>query len=74
MKKNKPDFETTFKRLNEIVNMLESGSSSLEQSLQLFEEGMQLITVSRSQLSAAEERVKTLIRTEDGYSEEPGVK
>ncbi|NOZ07405.1 MAG: exodeoxyribonuclease VII small subunit [FCB group bacterium] len=74
MKNKDLDFESSFQRLNEIVSVLESGSASLEQSLQLFEEGMKLIEFSRKQLADAEERVRTLIKTEDGFREEPGVK
>lgn len=74
MKNKDLDFESAFQRLNEIVTILESGSASLEQSLELFEEGMKLIEFSRKQLSDAEERVQTLIKTENGFKEEPGVK
>lgn len=74
MVKPKLKFESALERLNEIVKELESGSVELEKSLKLFEEGMQLIERTRGLLADAEERVKTLIKTENSFQEVPGVK
>ena len=60
----KPDelgFEDALKRLTAIVERLESGDLSLEQSLQLFEEGTRLSRTSQAQLDAAEKRVEELL-------------
>ena len=54
-------FEDALKRLTAIVERLESGDLSLEQSLQLFEEGTRLSRTSQAQLDAAEKRVEELL-------------
>jgi len=54
-------FEEALKRLTAIVERLESGELSLEQSLALFEEGTRLSRTSQSQLDAAEKRVEELL-------------
>ena len=56
-----PGFEVALKRLNAIVERLESGDLSLEQSLSLFEEGTRLSRTSQAQLDAAEKRVEELL-------------
>ncbi|HKY36931.1 MAG TPA: exodeoxyribonuclease VII small subunit [Polyangiaceae bacterium] len=54
-------FEHALKRLTAIVERLESGELSLEQSLALFEEGTRLSRASQAQLDAAEKRVEELL-------------
>jgi exodeoxyribonuclease VII small subunit len=54
-------FEEALKRLTAIVERLESGDLSLEQSLSLFEEGTRLSRTSQAQLEAAEKRVEELL-------------
>jgi exodeoxyribonuclease VII small subunit len=54
-------FEEALKRLSAIVEQLESGELSLEQSLALFEEGTRLSRSSQAQLDAAEKRVEELL-------------
>jgi exodeoxyribonuclease VII small subunit len=54
-------FEDALKRLTSIVERLESGDLSLEQSLALFEEGTRLSRTSQAQLDAAEKRVEELL-------------
>ena len=54
-------FEEALKRLTAIVERLESGELSLEQSLSLFEEGTRLARTSQAQLDAAEKRVEELL-------------
>jgi exodeoxyribonuclease VII small subunit len=56
-----PGFEDALKRLTAIVERLESGDLSLEQSLALFEEGTRLSRSSQAQLDAAEKRVEELL-------------
>jgi len=67
------NFEKDMKRLSEIVKDLEIGNVSLEKTLLSFEEGMKLIVSCKEQLNVAEERVKTLTKTNVGYEEKPGV-
>lgn len=54
-------YETNLARLRQVVDQLERGSLSLEDSLKLFEEGMELSRLCDEQLSAVEERVKVLV-------------
>ena len=56
-----PGFEQALKRLTAIVEQLEGGELSLEQSLALFEEGTRLSRTSQAQLDAAEKRVEELL-------------
>ena len=60
------DFETALHRLEEIVSELESGHCSLEQSLHLFEEGIQMSQICAERLNAAKQKVQQLVRAEDG--------
>lgn len=55
------DFEKKLTRLEEIVAKMESGDLSLEDSLKFFEEGVKLSRECNSQLTQAEQKVKTLL-------------
>jgi exodeoxyribonuclease VII small subunit len=58
-------YETNLERLRHLVEQLERGSLSLEDSLRLFEEGMALSRLCDSQLAVVEERVKVLVSGHD---------
>lgn len=60
-----PSFEKSIQRLGEIVESLESGEQPLEESLQLFEEGMKLSKSSQDILDKAEQRVEELLGVDD---------
>ncbi len=64
-------FEASMKELEEIVTKLESGDVGLEESLKLFEKGIQLSKSCQKMLSDAEKKVSVLI-SQDG--EEPKTK
>ncbi len=64
-------FEASMKELEEIVTKLESGDVGLEESLKLFEKGIQLSKSCQKILSDAEKKVSVLI-SQDG--EEPKTK
>ena len=55
-------FEKSINRLEELVNKMESGESSLEQNLKWFEEGMDLIKTCQTHLVDADKRVQELIK------------
>ena len=55
-------FEKSINRLEELVNKMESGESSLEQNLKWFEEGMDLIKTCQAHLVDADKRVQELIK------------
>ena len=59
--KGSSSFEDSVRRLGEIVERLESGELSLEESLVLFEEGVRLARASQSKLDDAERRVEQLL-------------
>lgn len=59
------DFEKRLNRLEEIVEKMESGELSLEDSLKLFEEGVKLSRECNSQLNEAEQKVKLLLGIDD---------
>lgn len=61
------DFEKKLKRLEEIVQKMEKGDLSLEDSLKIFEEGVKLSRECNSKLNEAEAQVKILVgQNEDG--------
>lgn len=60
-----PPFEASLKRLTEIVETLERGDLALEESLRLFEEGVQLSRASQQRLDAAEKRVDELLTVDE---------
>jgi len=55
-------FEESINRLEELVDKMESGESSLEQNLKWFEEGMDLIKTCQTHLLDADKRVQELIK------------
>jgi len=55
-------FEESLQRLEKIVADLEKGEVSLEKSLTLFEEGMQLSGQCRKELEQAEGKVEVLLK------------
>ena len=55
------NFENAMKRLTEIVTRLESGELSLEQSLVLFEEGIELSRLAQKKLEEAQKKVEQLV-------------
>ncbi|MFZ3064468.1 MAG: exodeoxyribonuclease VII small subunit [Nitrospirota bacterium] len=59
-------FESAVKRLEEIVNKLEAGDLSLDDSIKLFEEGVRLYQVCIKRLDEAEKKVEILLKDKDG--------
>jgi exodeoxyribonuclease VII small subunit len=55
-------FEKAMERLEEIVENLEAGELSLEDSLKVFEEGMKLVRFCSHKLEEAEKKVSLLVR------------
>ena len=54
-------FEESLTELDSIVQNLEQGELSLEESMSLFERGLNLSQVSQTKLQAAEQKVKILL-------------
>jgi exodeoxyribonuclease VII small subunit len=61
-----PSFEESLKKLEAIVDQLEKGDLSLEDSLKLFEEGVALSVACKKELDAAEGKVQLLVKQRDG--------
>ncbi|MBI1864220.1 MAG: exodeoxyribonuclease VII small subunit [Nitrospirae bacterium] len=55
-----PKFEQALKRLEQIVDSLEGGALSLEESLKVFEEGVKLARLCARKLEEAERKVEIL--------------
>ena len=65
-------FEESMKRLEKIVQDLESGDLPLEESLKVFEEGMGLIKFCSEKLEEVEQKVTKLVKESDGkYVKQP---
>ena len=56
-----PDFETSLKELETLVERMEKGELSLEDSLQDFERGVELTRQCQQALKEAEQKVQQLI-------------
>ena len=61
-------FEVLMARLEEITRKLERGDIPLEESLKMFEEGTTLIGACKKMLDSAEQKVRLLVRDENGES------
>ena len=55
------NFEEALERLQTLVESLEAGEVSLEESVQAFEEGQKLVAFCQTKLKAAETSLKQLI-------------
>ncbi len=59
-------FEESLKKLESIVEQLEKGDLALEDSLRLFEQGVNLSAACKQELEAAEGKVQMLVKQRDG--------
>ena len=59
-------FEKSIEELSEIVEKLERGDVSLEESLTLFEKGVKLSKACQKILNEAEKKVSVLVADENG--------
>ena len=66
-----PGFDAILVRLREVVQKLESGELSLEQSLAVYEEGVQLARKGQQLLASAEKRVEILVSASGGVETVP---
>lgn len=64
--KKEIDFEGAFQRLEKILEKMNSGEVSLDESLKLYEEADKLIVNCGSRLNAAEKKIETLIKKRTG--------
>jgi exodeoxyribonuclease VII small subunit len=59
MKKN--NFETSLKRLEQIVNEMENAELDIDKSMKLFEEGIVLVKECSTKLNEAKKKIEILI-------------
>lgn len=59
-------FETSLKKLEEVVRKLEGGSLALDDSIKAFEEGVKHAAFCAKKLDDAERKVEMLIKQRDG--------
>lgn len=60
---NKIDFEALVKRLDELTNKIASGDLSLDESLALYQEGKDIISLLHKKLDEAESKVEKIIES-----------
>ena len=64
-KKDTVNFEASLQKLKKIIEKLEDGDISLEESVRSFEEGIGLVKECQKQLAQAELKVKKLLDNGD---------
>ncbi len=69
MEKKEFDFEESVEKLDLIAKKLEEGNESLDDSIKLFEEGMELSKKCSDFLSQAEKRITVLIDNDEEIEE-----
>jgi exodeoxyribonuclease VII small subunit len=65
-KETEKSFEDALKRLEEVLDSLEHGSLNLEESVQAFEEGVNLVRLCHGRLDEVERRVELVLKDEAG--------
>jgi len=70
-KKTTTLFEDSLTELEQLVNQLEQGDVSLEESLKSFERGVTLTRVCQKALQEAEQKVQILLEKNGNHSLEP---
>ncbi len=66
MNNNPPTFEENMNRLEQIVQAMERGDASLEDSLKLFQEGTELVKTCGIMLDAAQQQVTKIVTHANG--------
>ena len=61
-----PNFEEQLTALESVVERLERGDISLEESVKLFEEGLKLSNACKKELEAAEGKIELLVKQSNG--------
>ena len=73
MSNKEASFESSMFSLEKVIEKLESGSTSLDEMVKLYEEGIKLTHACKSKLAAAEERITTLVNEKNKLKEVPGI-
>ena len=67
-KKNEKNFESALKRLEEISDLLENDETPLEESVKLFEEGIELKEYCEEKLRSAKIKIDKIIKKNKSLS------
>ncbi len=59
-------FETALEELEQVVEQLESGELSLEDSLSAFEKGVGLVKICNQKLNDVEKKIEVLVKDKEG--------
>jgi exodeoxyribonuclease VII small subunit len=70
-KKSAPSFEESLAELEKLVEQMEKGDISLEESLQYFERGVMLTRTCQKALQEAEQKVRILLEKNGQQTLEP---
>jgi exodeoxyribonuclease VII small subunit len=70
MKENKKSFEDAINELEEVVTKLEKGELSLDDSIQVFQKGIELSKYCNKRLDEVEKKISILIEDENGEFQE----
>ena len=73
MKNKEISFESSMLSLQKVIEKLESSSTSLDEMVQLYEDGIKLTHACKSKLNAAEKRITTLGNEKGELKEVPGL-
>lgn len=65
------NFEKALVELEKIVDKLENEELSLDESLKIFEEGINLYRFCNKELSDAEKKISLIVQENDGFKEIP---
>ena len=75
MENNEPkNFEAAMRRLEFLVEEMESGRLGLEEMIKAFEEGQKLAAFCGEQLGSIEKRIEMLVKTPSGVTTTPFAK
>jgi len=66
-----PNFEAALAELEKIVEKMEAGDQSLEESLKSFQRGIELTRACQQGLREAEQRVEKLVQKNGEFTTEP---
>ena len=67
-KKNDKNFESALKRLEQISELLENEDTSLEESIRLFEEGIELKEYCEEKLKSAKIKIDKIVKKNKSLS------
>lgn len=70
MKESKKSFENAITELEEVVEKLEKGELSLDDSIEVFQKGIELSKYCNKRLDEVEKKISVLIEAENGELQE----